>query len=298
MRRKSREELIREMLEAGLTHKDICRRLDLSPSVVSRTALRLGIRRRSGPPPRYDWAAIKEYHEAGHTARECQERFGFSPGAWDQAILRGDITPRRKPDPKTYSHRTRSAIGALLRAGRTQAQVAAELELSKGTVAFHARNLGVRADSRFARRYDWEEVQRAYEAGSSARECCERFGFSTATWSQAVQRGDIVPRPREMPLAQLLVAGTKRGRYNLKARLIRAGLKENRCERCGISEWMDAPLNMQLHHINGDGMDNRLENLELLCGNCHSQTPNYGGRNGHRRRRPEPATEPRVAKAA
>jgi hypothetical protein len=42
---------------------------------------------------------------------------------------------------------------------------------------------------------------------------------------------------------------------------------------------------MQLHHVNGDGLDNRLENLELLCANCHSQTETYGGRNGHRRKR-------------
>jgi 5-methylcytosine-specific restriction endonuclease McrA len=42
---------------------------------------------------------------------------------------------------------------------------------------------------------------------------------------------------------------------------------------------------MALHHRNRDGNDNRIENLEYLCPNCHSQTPNYGGRNGHRRRR-------------
>ena len=42
---------------------------------------------------------------------------------------------------------------------------------------------------------------------------------------------------------------------------------------------------MQLHHINGHGDDNRLENLELLCANCHSMTDTYGGRNGHRRKR-------------
>jgi 5-methylcytosine-specific restriction endonuclease McrA len=57
------------------------------------------------------------------------------------------------------------------------------------------------------------------------------------------------------------------------------------CELCGTSEWQGKPLNMQPHHINGDGLDNRLENLELLCANCHSQTDTYGGRNGHRRRR-------------
>jgi len=35
---------------------------------------------------------------------------------------------------------------------------------------------------------------------------------------------------------------------------------------------------MELHHLNGDGQDNRLENLQLLCGNCHAQTDNWGGR--------------------
>ncbi|MGZ5312302.1 MAG: HNH endonuclease [Solirubrobacterales bacterium] len=43
------------------------------------------------------------------------------------------------------------------------------------------------------------------------------------------------------------------------------------------------PLSLHVHHRNGDGTDNRLENLQFLCPNCHSQTDTYGGRNGHRR---------------
>jgi HNH endonuclease len=77
--------------------------------------------------------------------------------------------------------------------------------------------------------------------------------------------------------------GTWRQRGHIKARLLGAGLKEDRCERCGINEWRGEPLSVQLHHIDGDGRDNRLENLGLLCPNCHSQTATYGGRNGHRR---------------
>jgi predicted HNH restriction endonuclease len=41
---------------------------------------------------------------------------------------------------------------------------------------------------------------------------------------------------------------------------------------------------MALHHVNGDGLDNRLENIALLCPNCHSQTPNVSGRNIKRAR--------------
>ena len=85
-----------------------------------------------------------------------------------------------------------------------------------------------------------------------------------------------------LPLERLLVADTYRSRHNLKNRLIRAGLKQNRCEACGLTEWRGRPLSMALHHVNGDGRDNRLANLEFLCPNCHSQTENFSGR-GRRR---------------
>jgi hypothetical protein len=57
-----------------------------------------------------------------------------------------------------------------------------------------------------------------------------------------------------------------------------ARLKLQRCERCGLTEWRGQPLSLELHHVNGNGSDNRLENLMLLCPNCHSQTETWGGR--------------------
>lgn len=92
-----------------------------------------------------------------------------------------------------------------------------------------------------------------------------------------------MPREWITPIDDLLVAGRKRSRGHLKTRLVKEGLKQNRCEICGITEWLGRPLNMELHHVNGDGDDNRLENLQLLCSNCHSQTDNWGGRGVRRR---------------
>jgi AcrR family transcriptional regulator len=178
---------------------------------------------------------------------------------------------------------TRDAVARLRSQGKHQAEIARELGLTKAAVAYHFRTAGDLPDERFARRYDWAEIQRAYDGGLSVRECAAKFGFNRASWYEAVQRGDVVPRPRGLSMDELLCVGRKRGRYNLKNRLIDAGLKENRCEECGLREWRGRPLSMALHHVNGDGTDNRLVNLLLLCPNCHAQTPNYGGRNWQRR---------------
>lgn len=65
----------------------------------------------------------------------------------------------------------------------------------------------------------------------------------------------------------------------LKTRLIETGLKEEKCEVCGNTTWLGKPIPLEVHHINGDHYDNRLENLQLLCCNCHAQTPNFRRRN-------------------
>lgn len=67
--------------------------------------------------------------------------------------------------------------------------------------------------------------------------------------------------------------------YNLKKRLYDEGLKENKCEECNCGQWNNKPLECQLDHIDGDSSNHKLENLKILCPNCHSQTPTYAGRN-------------------
>ena len=56
-------------------------------------------------------------------------------------------------------------------------------------------------------------------------------------------------------------------------------LRGNVCEKCGNSEWLGEKIVLEVHHINGVRTDNRLENLQLLCPNCHSITDNWKGRN-------------------
>ena len=160
----------------------------------------------------------------------------------------------------------------------SRAEVARALGISKPTVTYHARKLGLPIKDLSTPVYDWDEVQRYYDEGHSITECQVRFGFARATFVSAVRRGDVVSRPQAMPI-EILLAGRKRNRTNVKRRLLAEGLLQNRCYECGVSDWRGAPLALELHHLNGDGGDNRLENLTLLCPNCHSQTDSWGGRN-------------------
>ena len=188
------------------------------------------------------------------------------------------ITPFPTGVPEDSHSSTKDLVEALWSQGLTVTEIARRLAVSKPTVCFHMRTLGIQSDSRFSRRYDWEQIRAHYEAGYSMRACQAEFGFSAAAWSEAVRRGDIVPRPRAEPHGSLFAKGVRRNRYHLKGRLLADGLRDPWCEECSISQWRGGPLPLELHHINGDPSDNRLENLQLLCPNCHSQTDTWGGR--------------------
>ena len=85
---------------------------------------------------------------------------------------------------------------------------------------------------------------------------------------------------QSIPLEEILVENRSYSSDKLKKRLIEEGLKENKCENpeCGITDWHGHKINFHLHHINGNHNDNRLENLMILCPNCHSLTENYSGK--------------------
>lgn len=79
------------------------------------------------------------------------------------------------------------------------------------------------------------------------------------------------------PLASILVHLKPENTWRLRNRLIREGVKAHQCERCKNTEWLGEPIPLELHHVDGDRTNNRLENLKLLCPNCHTATLNYRG---------------------
>ena len=67
--------------------------------------------------------------------------------------------------------------------------------------------------------------------------------------------------------------------FKLKLRLLTDGIFENKCSMCGITKWNGMDINMQLDHIDGNPHNHRLNNLRMICPNCHSQTDTYCGKN-------------------
>lgn len=81
------------------------------------------------------------------------------------------------------------------------------------------------------------------------------------------------------PLEEILKDGVHYDSSKLRKRLLQNSIKKHSCENCHRDKWLDNPIPLQLHHINGKRDDNRIENIQLLCPNCHVLTENYGSKN-------------------
>lgn len=102
--------------------------------------------------------------------------------------------------------------------------------------------------------------------------------FKGHGWSKGMT--NMPSPPQAISLTEILVEESSyTSSKDLKRRLFKSGLKEKRCEHCSNTEWMGEEIPLQLDHINGMRNDNRIENLRVLCPNCHALTPTWGGRN-------------------
>jgi 5-methylcytosine-specific restriction endonuclease McrA len=129
-------------------------------------------------------------------------------------------------------------------------------------------------------RYDWKAVQKYHDDYHTRNECLRYFGLCAASWTNAKKRGELCQRPHSFRPEQI---ATFRSRGQVRRVLLKAGALKNKCYECGITHWLGELLTLHLDHINGVANDHRMENLRMLCPNCHSQTETFAGRNTRRK---------------
>ena len=108
---------------------------------------------------------------------------------------------------------------------------------------------------------------------ANCKNCGKEINYNpsqkTGTWCSNKCQGDY-------KIKQRLVENSKWSN-TIRAYIIRE--RGEKCEVCGITDWNGKSITLQIDHINGNRCDNRLENLKVMCPNCHSQTDTFAGKN-------------------
>lgn len=110
------------------------------------------------------------------------------------------------------------------------------------------------------------------------RRAIEALGLDVTHWvGQAHRRGRVYPTQRAW--GEVLRKGVRVNTNRLRQRLIADGILAPVCVSCQQDVWLGRPIPLELDHVDGDKTNNLLENLRLLCPNCHALTPTYRGKN-------------------
>lgn len=151
--------------------------------------------------------------------------------------------------------------------------------------------------------YTDEEFSKAISCSPSLRQALSRLGLRPAGGNYRIAKERILSLrldishftgqghlkgkthtwAKKIPLKDLLVECSTYSSYKLKNRLIESGVFEHKCYECGLTSWRGVPTPLELEHKNGNNKDSRIENLTLLCPNCHALTDTYRGKNKKRK---------------
>ena len=185
-------------------------------------------------------------------------------------------------------------------------EVLEALGLSRGSYVYlqeHIKRLGVSTNHWSHLRREWTDAQLTESVGlrfsmaavlvdlglkgtggnyRSLWGHIKRLGLATTHWTgQGHLRGKTHSWTKKVPLSEVLVENSTFSTTHLSKRLVKEGVLRYECSEpdCLLSAWKGKPISLHLDHKNGVHTDNRLENLRLLCPNCHSQTETYGSKN-------------------
>ena len=146
------------------------------------------------------------------------------------------------------------------------------------------------------RKFTRQEIEEFVKESRSFIELAGKIGCNTKAGSYSKNVRSMVDE-LELDTSHFIGQSWNKGRYDYerfrKGNAIKisaalnalVALRGHKCEGCGLECWFDKPIRLEVHHIDGDSLNNELNNLQLLCPNCHSLTASFRGRNinsGHK----------------
>lgn len=106
--------------------------------------------------------------------------------------------------------------------------------------------------------------------------CIDTSHFRGQAWNKGLTNIRTGP---QRPISVFLEDGVPIQSYKLKHKILMERLLPRKCAGCGLKRWRGKPIPLELEHKDGNNSNNSLDNLELLCPNCHAQTSTYRGLN-------------------
>lgn len=140
------------------------------------------------------------------------------------------------------------------------------------------------------RTFSEEEFAKLVSQSVSFQDLASKLGYISTGGGTAQALRDAV-KERNLDTSHFLGQGWSKNNFDysrfqygktIKGESARRALAYKRgwkCEKCGLSTWLDQPIALEVHHKDGNHINNSEENLQLLCPNCHAQTENYRGKN-------------------
>jgi hypothetical protein len=136
-----------------------------------------------------------------------------------------------------------------------------------------------------------EEIVKAILDSKTMSQACSKLSMKFNSFKRKAKalglyspnpggKGTNKPSKKKIPIEDILKGSHPQYQtFKLKQRLVKENYFKNECSICGISEWNGELLPLELDHVDGDSTNHTIQNLRILCPNCHSQTETFRGKN-------------------